>query len=517
MKPIIGSAMPRTLRRADPLLTLLAYFDRRDLNRGWHLAAMIMLMLVISYPFRWSGNEENYFPLAYRFVYPEAFGASSAVFDASRSKFAGFWMIGELVGLVGYEAAHLILAVLIALLLGYALYRVTRALGLSALEALCLLFLFYASGQALMGGEGFLSGVETKTFAYAFGLLALADVTEARWLRATLWAALATYMHFEVGGLWFAIAAAFLLLVHRDWRSPLAMCGLYALLTLPELGVLVLDQHVSAAAMRPTGSPSADYIYTVIRNAHHIAPFAAVDGWREGLARGLGYAVLIMLVAARAARSDRPRLRTLGWLTMLLAAYMFVAAGLSWLDRDTGALGKFYLFRPASALFLLALIMGFALWREMARGAEFGRLLPIAAIMAVIFIQGLTRPLNGQERPLDARERAMVTAVATRTRPDDVVLLDPATDTRAGLSRQLDRQTLVVWKFVPTAPADIYRWWDLIKRRSATFSGDCTATRGLADYLVATEHSVATAARCGRTAWSNGYYTLIALPARRAA
>jgi hypothetical protein len=105
--------------------------------------------------------------------------------------------------------------------------------------------------------------------------------------------------------------------------------------------------------------------------------------------------------------------------------------------------------------------------------------------------------------------------VRALTPPGDPVLMDPATDNRAGTPRLMGRDTVVHWKFVPTNPADIYRWWALIEGRRALFDGHCSAAPPAARWLVATRQSLPHVAKCGRLVWSNGDYGLVALGARR--
>lgn len=484
--------------------------DSRTVAGAVVVMAVFLWLLLIPIPYRWTGNEENYFLLAYQAVRPTAFGPHSAVFDQSSGKFVALWMFGSLIAMFGYAAAHLLLLLVSTLLIAYALHRVARLFELSLLDLLAVTSLFCLFGQSLMGSEWFLGGIETKAFAYGFALLSLVDASEQRPLRAAVFSVGAIYAHFLVGGFWFGASLVLFLSSDGSWRRGLAMVALTLALTAPLEWGLIHDQLRFAGTPHPAGMPTANYIYSIIRVPHHAEPFAAKHNWWHALARGLGAALLIALVAVRARRSDIPRaLRALAVLEILLCVYLFVIAGLSWFDRDTGALGKFYLFRPTSLMLLLALVMLFAFWRR--RYPRFGsarRAVSVIALIVFLILAPLGR-LNQEDPALEPSERGMIAAVRERTSPGDPILVDPTIKGDAELPRALDRQTIVSWKFNPTAAPDIYRWWRLLQNRSNAFGGDCGAIEPYVRYVIATAPSTRSIARCGSVVWANRDYSLI--------
>lgn len=497
-------------RLSNSLERLFARLDDAAIPRLVYWGVLASVLAIIAFPYRWTASEENYFQLAYRWVRPDAFAPFSAAFDQSSSKFLAFWLYGNLVDLLGYEAAHGVLTAASIGLMAFALLRISLLLRLSVVDALAVLAIYCAAGQTLMGGEWFLIMTEPKIFAYGFGILAFAEAgsSRGRWAVVAIWSAIAVYFHFQVGGLWFALSWLLLVLTRGGWRTALFTALLFAVLVAPEFAALLRDQLRFAGSVRPEGMPSADHIYGVLRAPHHHAPFAEVGGWKRLAMRGLGYSLVIAAGAVYALRQPDRLLRALAIVVLLLATYQFVAVGLSWLDRETLALAKFYLFRPASSLLLLALFLIVALWRERTANLPGVRLLPMTALVAVFLVQAGSRSLNKQLAPFDRATRAMVEEVRMRTQPSDGVLLDPALDGQINLIRQIGRPTIVTWKFVPTNPPDIYRWWGLIERRNETFAGDCSKAEPAARFLVAIA-ARPELARCGRIVWSNSAYLLI--------
>ena len=490
---------------------LFVRFDDPALSKLAHWAVLALAIAIVAFPFGWSAGEENYFQLAYRWVRPDQFGPYSAAFDQSSGKFLAFTIYGHIIDLLGYDGAHSLLTAVSIAFTAFALLRLSRTFGLSALDALAILAIYLTAGQSLMGGEGFVGVAEPKPFCYGFGILAFAEAgsARARWAMVAIWSAISVYIHFQVGTIWFALSWLLLVLTDRDWRKALFTALLFLILVAPEFVMLVRDQLRFAGHVGPVGMPTADHIYAVLRAPHHLAPFAEEGGWPKLAVRGLGYSVVIAAGAIYGLRQpDRP-LRPLAIVVLLLAAYQFIAVGLSWLDRETLVLAKLYLFRPAASALLLALLLFAALWRRRTADLPAVRLLPMAAVIAVFLVHAGSRKHNGQLFPANANARAMIEEVRSRTQPSDAVLLDPVIDSQTKLIRQIGRQTFVTWKFVPTNPPEIHRWWGLMKRREAAFSGDCSKIEPAARFLVAISGRAETLAPCGRIVWSNEDFVLI--------
>lgn len=511
-----SSKQPST-RLSNTLEQLFARLDDPAIARPVYWAVLALVLAIVQFPYHWTATEEHYFQLAYRWVRPDAFGPFSAAFDQSSGKFFATWLYGHIIDWLGYEGAHGALTVASILFMAFTLSRLSLLLRLSVVDALAILAIFFAAGQAIMGGEYFLVVTDSKIFAYGFGILAFVEAgsLRARWPLVAIWSAIAVYFHFQVGGLWFALSWLLLVLTSGSWRTALFTPFLFVVLVTPELATLLRDELRFAGSVRPEGMPSANYIYGVLRAPHHVAPFAEVGGWKRLAMRGLGYTLVIAAGAAYALQQPERLLRAVAIVVLLLAMYQFVAVGLSWLDRETLSLAKFVLFRPASSFLLLALFLIAALWRARTANLPGVRLLPMTALVAVFLVLAGSRSLTKQLAPLDTATRAMVEEVRIRTRPSDGVLLDPALDGQINLIRRIDRQTIVTWKFVPTNSPDIHRWWGLMERRREAFAGDCSKAEPAARFLVAIA-ARAELARCGKIVWSNHAYLLIEIEQRMA-
>lgn len=503
---ISGAAVEDVLRRA------VTIADARA-DRPTILAAILLLILVaMAYPFFWTGNEDHYFVLARQWFDPEFRRPFDAAFDASSGKFVGLFLFGGAVELFGWNGGRLLIGFAAALSLAWGFASLARALGLSLIDTMIVMLLFLAAGQTVIGEEWFIGGIETKTFAYGLGMAGLAAALSGRTLGAAIWIVIALYFHFLVGAFWggcIVIAA----LADGRVRDAIITAATIAALSMPLLYTLIADQLRAAAVAAPPDTPSANFIYSIIRNPHHVAPFANA-GWQRGVLTALVWAgALGTMCRLIALRGDGAQ-KALGTTVAMLCLFVPLSLFLSWLDRGTGALGKFYLLRPFSPILLLGLFVLVSAWRKATEGAIEARFLPaLLTIGFVVMAIGSGSYRAVVFRPPETQAH-LIAALQRHVPPEALVLLDPATDALTGIPRLSGRQTIVSWKFVPTDAGDIYRWWRLSKLRDRIFAGSCPDAGSPIRFILASDASSWRVARCGREVWQGDGYRLIAVEPR---
>jgi hypothetical protein len=452
-------------------------------------------------------------------VAPGAFSDYSAVFDQSNARFLNMFLIGHAVAWLGYEVAHSVLRIFCAALYALSFAALLRSLELSLLDGLLVLGLFGLVGPDLMGNEWLFGDVEAKTFAYAFVFLMFAAAVSGRWKSAVVAGVLATYFHFLIGGFWTVIAGAVYAALHRRWRIAASAIALYGILISPLLIVIMRGQIGHGAP--PTGSDglTADYIYSILRNPHHVAPFADPGGLHRW-ARGVVSTVIMCVFGYYIAQMAPRRVRVFALMLTGLGIYLLLAMVISWGDRHTGWFGKFYLFRPASLTLLLACVTLVLLVRTVQQSGviQIKRILAFGIVclfLGNVALQFVLKVRSG----LSPSGQETVAAVHALTKPDDVVLVEPIGDTDlkfvslqklVSLHRLLDRPTLVSWKFVPTNADEIYRWWDLVQWREALFRNGCHGEIMPVKYiLVLRPETLPLISSCGTLTWTNGTQALV--------
>jgi len=460
--------------------------SRLDRPLGFRVCtlALLPITLLLLLPVGWNDNEEMYFLFAHKSVEPAAFGPYSAVFDDSSYRFLSNWVLGAPIVIFGYEAAQMSARIFMATLYALGLGAFFSALRLSWLDAVAVLAVFVMAGQNLFAGEWLFDGVEGKTFAYAAVLGAIGLGLRDRWGPALALAVLAIYFHFLVGGFWGVVLIALSALRDRSLGRSLRLIGLMVLSASP-IVLLIALERLGGGDVLPDSSVNPDVIYSSIRNAHHVAPFASIGiiiSWSKGLIAAAAL-FIALIVAIRHARD--PILYTL---VAAILIYLFLALAIAYLDRETYFFGKFYLFRPASLVLLMAITLGAASLRDADLTVAFKshpKIVParmlISAVIAVVFISGQIQQktklwIDKTETSLDFAP--MIAAVKRESSEGEIVLLQPDSFTSGSqhfaLHRLFSRPTLVSFKFIPTSDQAILRWYYLIEFQKKLFTEGCT-------------------------------------------
>jgi hypothetical protein len=480
---------------------------------------VLVLILLIPPDGILSDNEENYFALAKRFVGGSAWPGTTAVFDASRHRMLSDVTLGSLVSTVGFVPAQVLTRLLA--IVGYTLTlpALFRVFGSSALDAALAVMAMALLGQDIIGGEWLFGGYEAKVAAYVLVLAAIRLVLarEQLILAALLFAA-ATYFHFLVGGFWCLAAMALRLLERpRDLRRVASATALYATLVMPLLGVIASSRFANANVAQATDVPPPDVIYSIIREPHHQSPFLSWAYFRDHWLPGYIMAVPMLLACLWVVRRGESRfLRAMAlWLVGLLA-YLFFVLGPKFLDRNSGVLGKFYLFRPSSLILLLWLLLTLAVAAAMLGSRT--RILRASLLTligpAFLYIQGgrLVHERAAHEA-LEHQKQALFSDIVRVVSPGDVVLIDPEIDMQLlDFERRTGRPTLVTWKFAPSNDSELIVWYRRVQLRRALFAQGCGPGMSLPDvqYLLTTPASAPRlAASCGPEAFRVGQWVLL--------
>ena len=483
---------------------------------SFRLLSFVLLLLLLAFylpTWTWTGNEENYFQLAYRRIAPGAFSPWSAVFDHANARVVAETLYGGLIELLGYESAHLVARVGTAALYAAGLAAMFASVRLSLIEAGAVVLTFHLLGEQILGGEWLFDGTEPKTMAYALVFVAIGAANLGRWRTALIACAGATWMHFLVGGFWsLALGLCVVWQSRPDWRAVVRVLAGYVLMIAPLLAIIAHDQFATVSTLP---LPRVDDVVPPVaeiyawRNAHHVSPFvnpAIFPHWRRGFV-ALGVAIVAFVIVWR----RRPPNKLLLSLAGVGLAELVLAVVISYLDQDRLALAKFYLFRPSSVTLLLLLSAAVIA----TRGVVNPRLrawLICAPVLVLVAFRGLQHSHQGNRLESGKgtavpHEAELIAAITASSVEGEIVVLDPALDPTPGgirLSRLIERPTVVALKFVPTAPQDIQRWYLLLRWRERLFEGGCAdGTRGVPVKLIVTSSQAARerVANCGTVVW----------------
>jgi len=407
---------------------------------------------------------------------------------------------------------------MIALAIAYV--KMTRALRIEAKTAcFALIFFLVVSHQTYFAGEWIFGGSEGKVFAYIFVMLAVGLVIQGRLLAAVVLLALATYFHFLVGGFWAGALFVYLYLNgHNRKQLVLGILG-FSLLVLPMVGLLIYENKILPPPDMSGLEFTIDQIYSDIRNPHHVAPFK--EGhfrWTGGFVLFLLFSVFLYLVKRRQLFWNFKIVLWVGGLHL----YLIVALVIAWFDRHTQLLGKFYLFRPASFIYLLCLLILFDAATKHWLAVSEKRIKIVTILFLVVAVGALAikvpRMLQSSSdsliRSLGDEEKNLIQWIRTNI-PEGTVILIPESSGKPlnsmNFEQLIDRPTLVSWKFVPTTRYEIALWYKRILLKREIYEGKCDSIKPLnvSHVLAVNQMQTDMISQCGEPLYSSGSYVLL--------
>jgi hypothetical protein len=486
----------------------------------WQVFLTCLIALPVMYPLAWTGNELNYFALAKHHLDPGPFTELYAVNSHQLSKIATDIVMGLAVRYLGLDVAWFLSRFVLMIALAIAYVKMTRALRIEVKTAcFALIFFLLVAHQAYFAGEWIFGGSEGKVFAYILVMLAVGLVIHGRLVPVVGLLAFATYFHFLVGGFWAGALFVYLFLNGHN-RKQLAMGTLsFTVLVLPMIWLLIYENQILPAPDMSGLEFTIDQIYSDIRNPHHVAPFK--EGhfrWTGGFVLFLVFSGFLYLVKRRQLFWNSNFVLWVGGLHLYLIAALVVA----WFDRDTQLLGKFYLFRPASFIYLLCLLILFdAVNKHWIADSEKrlkiinGLFVLVAAGALVIKLPGIVRSSpDSLIRSLGDEEKQLVEWIRTNI-PEGTVILIPESSGKPlnsmNFEQLINRPTLVSWKFVPTTRYEIVLWYKRIQFKREIYEGKCDSIKQLNVSHVLTVNPAQTEklSLCGEPLYSSGSYVLL--------
>ena len=488
----------------------------------WQVFLTCLIALPVMYPLAWTGNELNYFALAKHHLDPGPFTELYAVNSHQLSKIATDIVMGLADRYLGLDAAWFFSRFALMIGLAVAYVKMTRALRIEVVTACCALIFFLVVGhQTYFAGEWIFGGSEGKVFAYILVMFAVGLVIQDRLLPAVVLLAVATYFHFLVGGFWAGALFVYLYLNgHNRKQLVLGILG-FTVLVLPMVGLLIYENKILPPPDVSGLELTIDQIYSDIRNPHHVAPFK--EGhfhWTGGFAFFLLFSGFLYLVKRGQSFWNSNFVLWVGGLHI----YLIVALVAAWFDRDTQLLGKFYLFRPASFIYLLCLLVLFDAVTKHWLAVSDKRLRLVTSLFLLVAVGAFLIKLPGIVRSspdslirnLGDEEKQLVEWVRTNIPEGTVILIPESSDkplNSMNFEQLIDRPTLVSWKFVPTTRYEIALWYKRILLKRKIYEGKCDSIKQLniSHVLAVNQMQSDKISQCGESLYSLGSYVLFTI------
>ncbi|MEM8615034.1 MAG: hypothetical protein AAGF93_23720 [Cyanobacteria bacterium P01_H01_bin.105] len=420
-----------------------------------------------------SVNELHHLPLARNFVEPSWLARDLYYSEPPGYRLLFQLLFGPLTTTVGFLATSIIGRILGYFALAIGFWTLARGLGmrLSTLLLSIGLLVYVRRPQGVMAGEWLIGSVEPKVFAYSAIFLALSALLSRRYLWMTAWLGVAASFHALVGG-WASISVMLLLLWRRrevllDGRRWLAAILIYGMTSFFAL-TAVLTQVLSP--VEESGISPA-YIYSFLRNPHHVNPLAwAWDEWLLLPAYLLLFAGSVVYVMRSQSLNQNPQItrNRADFVCFVLCTLILFGAGILIAPLDqNGQILQYYPFRVGDlflalgAAFFLALTLESWLLRYR-QGA-----IAITLIILIGFGAEATRfyskGMELQDFPSKAQgvnpEMIATASWLQQNVPEGEVVVSAPVDLSA-LSWLSDHPSVAKFRFVPSASsADVEAWF----------------------------------------------------------
>lgn len=505
----IWANTPNSVRRLLPILVLCCFLAPKVLSSGW------------------TGNEVFYYGIADRWVRPDLYPTTHAIFDDSIARIVSFYLIGSVIYVLGFESAEIWLSAIMLVVYAVAFWRLAKALDLTLLGALLCLSAFLIAKQSLLSGSYIFGGVEPKVFAYCCVLIGVSYGLNGQRFAAIFWMTAATYFHFLIGAFWGGMILWLFVIQTRSWLGAWRETCLFTILCLPLATAIAFERFAGGPLDTSALDMSLAQIYAEFRHPHHLVPFfeprSFLENWLPGVVThtAIGTGILIWMYRPRMAMEhDAVAI----WIASL-NFYIPIALVIAFFDRSTHYFSALFLFRPAALVLLLtfAWVLGrlaIATWvhrRERLNSLLFAVFMIAVTGQLFLGVQSATIGRTSLSETQTFATASMIEWIRTHTPTDSLILISAAPtermseETRApwvGIERLMERSTLVSFKYVPTTDSSLLKWYQLLRWRDGFFAGSCRSYGDIQiDYLViAGAQTVENVKDCSVTVWRDGDY-----------
>ncbi|WP_139325030.1 DUF6798 domain-containing protein [[Limnothrix rosea] IAM M-220] len=229
-------------------------------------------------------NEVGKLMLAKQFMFPDWLPNDWYLSQPQKYQALFQLVFGHSIAYLGFLATSILGRIIYYSLISFGLVLIARQIKLHLLSLFTAITLFLYSHQGMaIAGEWMVGSLETKGFAYGIVLIAIWLAMKQRyiWMIASL--GIATSLHILVGGYatltflpWLAWSAYKKGLFRQEFIKKYlsTIClGTFIYLLTSIFATVTLFHSLSKTVTAPESMLQATYIYTFLRNSHHLAPF----------------------------------------------------------------------------------------------------------------------------------------------------------------------------------------------------------------------------------------------------
>ncbi len=475
----------------------------------WILFTFIFLTLFQYQPpnGRLSPVEEMYFGYALALNEKIQINDSSFGLKEMQTRFLFDKFTTLLISNFGHENSQKIGRFICLIMYSLSLALLFNTIGINLLQTILCLLIFLYFGQNLFGGGGFFYNYHNTSLAYPILFLGITYLIKRKYFESIIIAGCVTYIHFLIGG-WFSIYLFILFFINEaNLKNLLKYVFLYIIIIFP-IGYYLIKTYFSIPELQTfLDLPSSDWIYSAFRHPHHLAPFLNLRyfyfNWLTGIVLSIPLAVL-SLVFYKNYKKDIHK--NIALLNLIILIQLYICLILAFFD-ESYILGKLYMFRSSSLVLFLSAIL-FILWIDnLIKERKVKRYLNLFLFSLFFSYHIVQFPKFLQIfNKTNAYEKSLTDFVINNTLPEEVILIDPALESKLYYFERLtNRPTLVTWKFIPTTKIGIYEWYRRLNFKKKIFANSQTNGEYNYTYLITNSENIFMNKKYGSPIFSEEY------------
>jgi len=457
-------------------------------NRQNSILVLFILCMANFFGLTLEGGEEQYFGFARQYMDPSWMPHSFTLNHPAGGNLAFQVITGTLLKYISFEQMAIWGRIVNFLMYAIPLSLIIRKLKLSNVETVFILQVVFFAHQSLYAGEWIFKNFEEKTLAYIFVFWSLYFLLNNKPFASSVFAAIATWFHFLVGGWMFCFVFLYFIVRIRTIRMVLTTGVPYLVIVLPLIVYLYHTYFTDNPSV--INGVNTNAIYSFWRLKHHVGMFSDPEYFITYSLWGVALTMVLFAICVFVFRKVRSApVQQLNALICIMFGQQFLFMLLSVLDRE-GIVGKTYPFRTNSLswlLFLLesALVAKIYLPRIYRRYSQswlnnipvtFRKLvftnslnLFLVFVTVPVFIAetvNTIRDLKSYHGDLDESMLSLI-EYAKENSPRNAVFLFVDGDRPYSFIRRAERERFVVVKFTPTKSTTLYEWYRraIIKER----------------------------------------------------
>ncbi|BAY79083.1 hypothetical protein NIES25_55650 (plasmid) [Nostoc linckia NIES-25] len=397
-------------------------------------------------------------------------------------------LFGSLIASWGFLASSLIGRFFCYALIAWGLVLIGRKLGLNLPLQLLAAAMFLKGNQGVAAGERIVGVLETKIFAYAMVMLAIAFMLRKRYRLMAFLLGLATSFHILVGGYTTLFATVWVILKRKIYFPSMREWGIIIPLYLitSVFGLKAAIEQLSSPT--PASSIPISYIYVFLRMPHHLNPLS----WRANWWIVPTFYLVMLVSSAAVLWFNRPTQALpeqleeyqarIGLFEFTLISLVPYVLGLVIAPFDSqGSLLQYYLFRVGDVMLHLNACLLFACALERiftTRKQQKVLLLLCTIVVSISVVKGFhtfekefqsTLNFPDESQEVDPQWKDMVGWVRKNTPKNDLFISPPVEF--ANFIWLTERPTIAKYKLMAQTKAGTLEWFSRMRDLSGNFNG----------------------------------------------